>query len=196
MIRFNQFTFIYLLAITGSVARAAEAPAPGYLQTEAQPWKVGLTFEQDTYMRQGIDVYFPSSSGRWRQLGVSIGAQSFLEPSVTPGDKGRLRKAVDYRLLWTAPIHITPVFSMATSLGLGEQTYPKLGAGQGSFGFFDFGESFVVTQGSLEIGAGVAIRLNFIGSNKDYLLGHKYIDDSAVVPRFSITYRLGSELAQ
>ena len=177
-------TFLMVLfSIKSYAATVADAP-----QGVPQPWKVGLSFEEDTYFRLGLDVYSASLGDQGGQILLSLGSQNYLDN--TPVQ--RLRKAVDGKIGWIGYVPVAGILYWRSGLDVGIQTYaaPNGGAGMRKFGFAEMVNGLSIHQGQFDIYTSIGVRFNFIARNKDTYFGSRKVEPNSMYPQFGLAYHL------
>ena len=174
--------FVALLSslIFGNVALAETV--------SANSWKVGLDFEQQAYMRQGIMV-----ERAYRDSDIFLGATIGSQNAVMSDPQGRRsgRKAVDYGAYIRGDLALTSNLHSRLGLLVGYQSLHN-GSSFGStgYGFFDLSQGFGVNYGRIEFFTDLALRNCFFGSNKDLQIGDRRADSTSVYPRLGFSFAL------
>jgi hypothetical protein len=173
---------IFLFSLESYATTSNEIP-----KGEAQPWAIGLSFEEDTYSRLGWDLYSPSLGLNGGQIVLSVGSQNYLDNTSVQ----RMRKAVDGKVGWIGYVPLAGPLYWRSGVDAGIQTYaaPNGGAGMRTFGFVDLVNGFSVRQGRFDIYTSVGVRANFIGMDKDTYFGSRKVEPERVYPQFGLAYR-------
>ena len=144
-------------------------------------WRLGLSFEQQVYMRQGLRVErVDGESGS--SLGITVGSQN---ATYSDAEGTRLgRKVVDFGAFYAGGISITPTLKSRLGLQVGYMTFHNgTSTSSTGAGYFDVSQGLAVSYGKVDFFTDLAFRSWLFGTNKELVVGERRLESAYVYPR-------------
>ena len=156
---------------TNSMAETAEKPG----------WRVGLDFEQQVYMRQGLRLEKVSEESG-SSLGVTLGSQSAA--SVQADGTRNHRKVVDFGAYYLGRRSIAQDLNHRLGLQIGQMSFHNGANTSTTSGwYFDVIQGLAVSYGKVDFFTDVAFRYWALSPNKDMQIGDRKLESNYVYPR-------------
>ncbi len=143
--------------------------------------RVGLDFEQQIYMRQGLRLEKVSEESG-SALGVTLGSQSAA--SVQADGTRNHRKVVDYGAYYLGRRSIAQDLNHRLGLQIGQMSFHNGASTSTTSGwYFDVVQGLAVSYGKVDFFTDVAIRYWALSPNKDMQVGDRKLESNYVYPR-------------